>query len=89
MISRYFHEVLQEAGRGEPPSQFVAGEELDGNGDCVHKAVDSVEPDSTGKVDQGTKEGTTRAPTQSHTTVQHIPGQETKISNQIVDKIDV
>ena len=57
MISRYFHEVLQEAGRGEPPSQFVAGEELDGNGDCVHKAVDSVEPDYTGKVDQGTKEG--------------------------------
>ena len=35
----------------------MAGEELDGNGDCVHKAVDSVEPDYTGKVDQGTKEG--------------------------------
>ena len=34
----------------------MTGEELDGNGDCVHKAVDSVEPGYTGKADQGSRD---------------------------------
>ena len=39
----------------------MTGDQLEGNGDCVHKAVDCVEPGYTGKADQGSKEGTTRA----------------------------
>ena len=42
--------------KNTPTSLFVTGDELDGNGDCVHKAVDSVEPDYTGKADQGSRD---------------------------------
>ena len=64
MLSSSFASSLEDSTHGysillknTPTSLFVTGDELDGNGDCVHKAVDSVEPDYTGKVDQGTKEG--------------------------------
>ena len=54
----------------------------------MHKAVDSVEPDYTGKVDQGTKEGPAPPESYNSTTYPRTRDQNIK-SNQIVDKIDV